>query len=149
MHRRRLVTIGLLLCLLAVLSYYGYRAYPEVRLIDCLRDPERFDGVSITVGNEAKVWQIVEDGFVVRQMGRLVRVQGDPGTARVGDFVRFQAQFHRDGHLTLQRLYVAKRRRAKVAISLLPALLVAVLVVRSYRFDRRRLCFVERRQCQT
>jgi hypothetical protein len=143
------VTVVLLLCLLATLTYYGYRAYPEVRLVDCLRDPERFDGVSITVGTEATVGQILEDGFVVRQMGRLVRVQGDPGDARVGDFVRLQAQFHKDGHLTLQRLYVAKKRRAKLAISLLPALLVAVLVVRSYRFDRKRLCFVERRQCQT
>ncbi len=146
---RRAVLPGLLLALLLALVYYGYRAYPEIRLADCLKDPARYDGTLITVGTEATVEQLLPDGFLVRQMGRVVRVIGDAGDAKPGDFVRFRARFHREGYLTLQHLYVAKARRAKVAVSILPVLLVAVLVVKTYRFDRHRLCFVERKQCRT
>ncbi|MGQ9560087.1 MAG: hypothetical protein ACUVWA_06210 [Candidatus Oleimicrobiaceae bacterium] len=135
--------------LLVALTYYGYRAFPEIRLADCLHDPARYDGALITVGTEATVERVLPDGFLVRQMGRVVRVIGDAGNARPGDFVRFRARFHREGHLTLEQLYVAKRRRAKVAVSILPALLVVALVIKTYRFDPHRLCFVERKPCRT
>jgi hypothetical protein len=144
----RIAVVGLLSVLLGGLTYYGYRAYPEITLADCLKDAERHDGAMITVGTEATVAQLLPDGFVVRQMGRLLRVVGNPAAARVGDFVRLRAQFHKEGYLTLERLYVAKKRRVKVAISLLPAILIVAMVAHTYRFDRRRLCFVEKKQCR-
>lgn len=139
---------GLLAVLLVALTYYGYRAFPEIRLVDCLRDPARYDGTLITVGTEATVERVLPDGFLVRQMGRVVRVIGDAGNPRPGDYVRFRARFHQEGHLSLAQLYVAKRRRAKVGVSILPVLLVVALVVKTYRFDPHRFCFVERKPCR-
>ncbi len=146
---KRLFTVCLLFGALVALTLYGYRAYPELRLSACLQDPLRYDGAQLIVGNEATVQSLLPDGFVIHQMGRSLRVLGNPGEAQVGDFVRMQVTFHKEGHLTLHRLYVAKKRRAKVAVSLLPALLVAGLCIRAYRFDRSRACLVERNKCLT
>ncbi|MDZ7337946.1 MAG: hypothetical protein ONB30_05350 [candidate division KSB1 bacterium] len=142
---RRVITIAAPLLVLGTLTYYGYRAYPELRLSTCLQDPLRYDGAHLVVGTEATVEALVPNGFVIRQLGRSVCVVGDPGDARVGDFVRMEVIFHKEGYLTLKRLYVAKKRRAKIAVSVLPVLVVGVWFCRAYRFDRRCGYLVERK----
>ncbi len=110
----------------------------------CLNDPLRYDGKEIGVGTEATVVEILADGFLLRQMGQTIRVEGNSQNASPGDFVRLSAVFHRQGYLELRHLYVAKGRRLKIVLSIIPALLVLFLVLKTYRFDWRRLLFTER-----
>ena len=110
----------------------------------CLNDPLRYEGQEIGVGTEATVVEILPDGFLLREMGQTIRVEGDPQNASPGDLVRLRAVFHRQGYLELRHLYVAKGRRLKIALSIVPALLVLFLVLRAYRFDWKRMLFTER-----
>ncbi len=110
----------------------------------CLRDPLRYDRQEIGVGTEAKVVEIFPGGFMLQEMGRTIRVEGNSLNALPGDFVRLRAVFHKEGYLELKHLYVAKGRRLKIVISILPALLVLFLILKSYKFNWRRMLFTER-----
>lgn len=141
--KRWILTFGLLF-VLGGLLWYGYRNNPSLSLEMCLRDPLRYDREEIGVGTEAKVVEILPDGFLLKEMGRTIRVKGDPQNASPGDFVRLRAVFHRQGYLELKHLYIAKGRRFKIYISIVAALLILFLVLRTYRFDWRRMFFTER-----
>lgn len=110
----------------------------------CLKDPLRYDGQEIGVGTEATVVEILPDGFLLHEMGQTIRVEGDPQNASQGDFVRMRAVFHKQGYLELKHLYVAKGRRLKILVSIVPALLILFFVLRTYRFDWKQLLFIER-----
>jgi len=110
----------------------------------CLDDPLKYDGMEIGVGTEAKVIQLLPDGFIVREAGRTFRVKGNPQDASLGDFVRMSAVFHKEGYLELKHLQVAKGRYIKIVVSIAPALLVLFLLFRTYRFDLCRMLFKEK-----
>ena len=52
-----------------------------------------------------------------------------------GEFVGMRAIFHREGYLEAVALHVAKRRREKIWISVLPVFLVGFLFIRNFRFN--------------
>ena len=135
----------LLLCLiLAGLLVYAYFVNPIVTLPMILDNPEEYDGKVVRLGTEATVYERLPDGFVLSQMGRKIRALGNPENADAGDFVQIKAVFHKEGHLDLMRIYVAKRRRLKVIVSIWPALLVLFLVIKTYAFDKKGFYFKER-----
>ncbi len=136
-------TVGLL-AVLAGLAVYGYLYNPVGKLSKCLADPERHDGRIIGVGTEAKVVELLPEGFVIQELGQRIAVAGDLPKASPGDYIRIRAIFHKEGYLELDQLYVAKGRRAKIFVSIVPALLVIFLLFRTYRFDWRQLLFRER-----
>jgi len=142
--RTRWILIFELLLSLVVLIWYGYRFNPRVTLQMCLEDPLRYDGMVIGVGAEAKVIQLLPDGFVVKEVGRTLRVKGNPQDASLGDFVRMRAVFHKEGYLELKRLQVAKGKYTKIVVSIAPALLVLFLLFRTYKFDWRWILFREK-----
>lgn len=140
---RWILTLVLVLILVG-LVYYGYRNNPSVGLQVCLDNPLGYDGREIGVGTEATVVRRLTDGFIVKELGRTIRVEGNPQEASPGDFVRMRGVFHKEGYLELKQLYVAKQRRLKILISIVPVLFVLVLFFRTYRFDWRRLLFTEK-----
>lgn len=140
---RWILILGLLLSLIA-LVWYGYRFHPRVTLQMCLDDPLEYDGMEIGVGTEAKVTDLLPDGFIVKEVGSTFPVKGNPQDASLGDFVRMRAVFHKEGYLELKRLQVAKGRYTKIVVSVAPALLVLFLLFRTYKFDWRRILFKEK-----
>lgn len=144
LSRNRLILNFVLLLVLVGLIYYGYRNNPAVTLQMCQNDPLRYDQKEIDVGTEAKVVEVLPDGFLLKEMGRTIRVKGDHQNVSQGDSVRMQAVFHKEGYLELKRLHVAKGRRLKIFISIVPALLVLFFLFRTYRFDWHLMLFIER-----
>lgn len=144
MSTQRLLRIAVLLLALVGLSVYGKMTFPYVTLRDCLRDPQRFDGTKVAVATETVVHGFIDGGFTIQQMGRIVPVIGDTTGIQVGEFIHLTAIFRQPGVLELQKAYVAKYRRLKIAVSLFSA--VAVLVLFFSRFALRRGQFVQRRR---
>ena len=140
---RSILIFGLLLSLVA-LVWYGYRFNPKVTLQMCLDDPLKYDGMEIGVGTEAKVTELLPDGFIMKEVGRTFRVKGNPQDASSGDFVRMRVVFHKEGYLELKRLQVAKGRYTKIVVSIVPTLLVLFFLFRTYKFDWRRILFREK-----
>lgn len=133
-----------LLAVLVGLAAYGYLLNPVGKLSKCLANPDLYDGQLIGVGTEAKVVELLPEGFIIQELGQRIRVVGDPPDASPGDYIRIRAVFHKEGYLELERSYVAKGRRAKIFVSIVPALLVIFLLFRTYRIDWRHLLFRER-----
>ena len=142
--RNRWILIFGLLLVLAILVWYGYHFRPKMTLKMCLDDPLRYDGKEIGVWAESKVVELLPDGFLVKEMSYTIRVVGDPQNASPGDYVRMRAVFHKEGYLELKRLYVAKEKRLKIVVSIVPVLLVLFLLFKTYRFDWSRMFFREK-----
>jgi len=140
----RFLRIFAYLCIIAALIVYGYLYHPGVTLSDCLASPEKYDGVVIEVGNEAKVERVFDDGFTIRQLGNSVRVFGALEDVQPGEFVLLLARFHKPCTLEAVKIRIAKNRRMKIWLSTIPAVLVAAYFIRRYRFDFRTFYFQER-----
>ena len=143
LHNRWVRISGLLL-ILAGLLYYGHRFNPEIKLSMCLKNPTRYDGREIPVGTEARVIKRLADGFILQEMNHTIHVKGANQEISPGEYVRIRAIFHKEGYLELKRIYVAKGRRLKIFLSIVPAVLVLSLLFKIYRFDWRRMLFTER-----
>jgi len=137
------ITIGLFAVLTALVTY-GYLHNPVGQLSKCLADPLRYDGQQIFVDIEAKVVELLPNGFIIKELGQMIRVSGNTQTASPGDFVRLRAIFHKERYLEIIELHVAKRRRAKIFISIVPVFLILWLLFRTFRIDWPYLLFREK-----
>ena len=143
-NKGRITVIVVLLILLVALMHYGFKHYPSVTLQMCLDNPTRYHGTEIGIGTEATISKLDTDGFFIQQMGNSVKVFGEADNVRLGDFVQMRAIFHKAGYLELRQLYIAKKRRQKIVVSIAPTVLVLVLFLKTYKFDLRRFLFCER-----
>ena len=113
--------------------------------IDFILNPEKYDGSTIIVGNEATVQEIHDDGFTIQQMGKNVRVFYSETDVRTSEFVVLKSTFHKPNTLQAHKVRIAKKRRAKIWLSVIPALLVCLYFIRRFRFNFRKFYFEERR----
>ena len=141
---RRVYRILIYSIVLAALICYGYRYHPGVTLSDCLTSPENYDGELIEVGNEAKIEDVYQGGFIIRQLGKSIPVVGTSPDVKAGEYVLLLARFHKPSSLEAVKIRIAKNRRLKIWLSAIPALLVLFYFLRRYRFDVRSLYFDER-----
>ncbi|MBN1542670.1 hypothetical protein JW992_11040 [candidate division KSB1 bacterium] len=124
--------IGLTIALFA-LTLYGRYASPFITLEECLAEPERCDGIVITVGGETVVHELMAEGFTIRRMGRITRVVGATDGVHPGEYVQLVGVFHQPGWLEAEKIYVAQYRRAKIWSSLLPVIGVLVFFIVHWR----------------
>jgi hypothetical protein len=132
---RRRFCIGSLTLVLLALIWFGKVHNPTVTLAMYLDDPAHYDGLLAEIGLEVTVMQTWPDSFRVKQMDETVTIVGSPDGAQPGDYVRLLGRFRAPGRLELERLYIARGRRAKIAWSIVPLLVLTGLWLRAYRFD--------------
>jgi hypothetical protein len=138
---RVVIYVGILVALII----YGKVANPDITLKMCLDNPERYDGVTIEVGGEATVGERLRDGFTIVYLGEIVRVKGTHPHLRKREYLSLIAVFHKEGPwLEAIDIHIARYRRMKIALSILPVIAVGLLFVKRYRFDFGCLEFRER-----
>ena len=141
---KRILFVILLLFVQAGLIWYGRVYNPAITLQQCLADPERYDSARIEVATEAVITAISDDGFMLRQMGKEIKVVGHSPDLRAGEFVSLTGIYHKEGWIESDKIHVAKKRRVKIAASLLPVLVVLVLFGKKFTFNLRRFEFTPR-----
>ena len=131
----------LLICLLVImmgLSYYGKFHHPWLDLKTCLENPTEYHGRLVTSFDESSIGSIHSDGFLLLQKnGPSYKVLADTAGLKTGEFVGLTAVFHQEGYLRAVSLHVAQKRRMKMWISVIPALLVGILLIRSFKINWR------------
>ncbi|NIA30166.1 MAG: hypothetical protein GWP06_09675 [Actinobacteria bacterium] len=145
----RIMQVLVLALVLLALSLYGKYFDPTITLQMCLQNPQKYDGALIEIGTETTVREILADGFTIEQMGKVVKVVGKTDNIFPNEFVSLQVVFHKGPWLELKKSHIAKYRRVKIAVSVIPVLFVFVLFFREYKFRFRKFKFVERRSCRT
>jgi len=140
----RISRITLYVLVLAGLLIYGKIGNPAVTLDMCFKDPARYDGKTLSLGAAITVKEILGDGFSIHQFGRVVNVKGNASGLTPGDYISIIAVFHKDGWLELVDYHVAKERRYKILISLLPMIMVLCFLCKSFTFDRNSYSLRER-----
>lgn len=136
----------LIFCLAGLCLYSGIagpqRSYTIPKL---LAAPVGAAGAELTLGPNAKVVQVLPQGFEVEQLGAqlFVRVSGNLEKAwkvwknqlRKADYVSLRAVFHPEGYLLLQEMHIHKGRRLKIWVSVFALLLLASIVINEHMKD--------------
>ncbi len=136
---KRVLVLSLLFILLVCLSFYGKYHHPWLNLQTCLNNPQGYDGHLITSYSEPQIGQLYDNGFQLNQKHLpSIRVLADTSGLIEGEYVGLTAIFHEDGYLTATSIHVAHRRRYKIWVSVIPVLLVGLVLIRNFRFDRKR-----------
>lgn len=131
--------------ILAGLIWYGKTYYPGITLSLCLTDPERYDGQFVEVGNGAIVQDISSNGFIIKQMGKQIKVQGNSENVIAGKYIYLYAIFHSPGWLEAKKIHVADKRQMKIWISILPIVVILFYFFKTFRFNLKNCKFTERR----
>jgi hypothetical protein len=118
------------------LSYYGKFHHPWLDLKTCRENPAQYHGQLVTSFDEPQIGPINSDGFqLIQKQSPPIRVLADTTGLVSGEFVGLTAIFHQEGYLKVISLHVARKRRSKIWLSVIPALFVGVLILRHYRFN--------------
>jgi hypothetical protein len=114
--------------------------HPWISLNECMSDPERYDGKRVWQFREPRVGKIESEGFwLLQRQGVTVFVKCDTSGLKDNSYLGMVAVFHKPGMLEAERIQLAPKRREKMAVSLIPAVAVCLLLIRSFRFDRKRM----------
>jgi hypothetical protein len=136
---RRPIYIFLLLSGLAFLSYFSIHIHPWISVADCLENPTKYDKVVVTSYYEPTIGKLHPDGFdLLQKRNPSIRVYSDTAGLSEGEYIGLKAVFHKEGYLKAIDLVVAKKRREKIWISILPTILIGMLLVKYFRFDPKR-----------
>lgn len=127
--------------LLALLGGWAQYSCPYPALAEILANPEKYAGTRVAVFIEARVTALTADGFILAQRGQLLRVHTAIKNAPLNEFVAVAGNFQPPNHLHADTVHLASGRRAKMAVSVIPVLLLVVLVPMALRFDRQTRTF--------
>lgn len=133
---KRLLRIVLYTTCLGAMVFYGNRNNPAVTLQMCFDNPDKYDGTQIEIGNEIIVYSVTQFGFVIKQMDNLVEVRGETNDVEPLEYIVMKAVFHKGPWLELKDYHVAKRRRAKVYISVFPVIFIIAYFFAKVKFTK-------------
>jgi hypothetical protein len=138
--RYRIFKISALFIILIGLCLYGQFAARDLLLTDCLVAPAACDGREVPLDVGAKLIKLEKDRILVSQprgpVEIMVPADQHPVVGQPGDYLAALVVFHRDGPLELVKIRVAPLRKAKIFLSVIPVVLVAVLLFRSLRWEK-------------
>jgi len=124
------------LCLLALgIAAEQTRPYPN--LAEVINSAEKFNGRQIAIIVECRVGEVTPDGFVLKQMNVEVLARTLEKNFRSGDDVVVEGIFQSPVTLEVTRMHIASKRRVKMAISVVPVIVVMVLVFKNVGFDKK------------
>lgn len=122
----------------AGLCVLGAYRHPWTSLEECLEDPVKYDGHQVDQFRESMIGPLYPDGFeLLQKKAPSIRVFCDTTGLIRGEFIGMKATFHKEGYLDHAVFQVAYKRREKIAVSVIPAILVVGLFVYHFRWNRK------------
>lgn len=133
---QRVIIISALSFLLIALLYYGAHFHPWIETSDCLEHPDEYDGKLVTLYSEPMIGDIYSDGFQLLQKHMPpIRVYSDTTGLRTGEFIGLRATFHREGYLKAVSFRVARNRRYKIWLSVVPVVFIGIALLHFFRIN--------------
>lgn len=125
------------LALLLLLCAWANYSCPYPDLGEILGNPQQFAGQRVAIFIEARFMEQTEDGFILAQRGHRLRVLANVKKVPLGEFVAVQGVFQPPDHLQAEAIHLAQGRRWKIAVSVIPVLLLVILLPMALRIDHR------------
>jgi hypothetical protein len=143
--RRRLTHATLCGIIIAVLGWWSWYSDPDVDLPVVIANAQAFAGREVVITDEPILESVEDDWFTVRCRNYRIRVAATISPDHVGEFVYVRGTFHpahpdapNDGLLSHAAYRVAAGRRAKIWLSVIPVIWIAVLLLRHVRINTTR-----------
>ncbi len=144
--RERLAHAAWTTALIAVLGWWSWYSDPNPGLPEIMASPASYEGQEIKIGDEPVLESTDADSFTVRSRGYRFRVTGNVSQEDVGRFIYVRGVFQlpesageEDGRVDPAEHYVARGRRAKIWLSVIPVIWVGVLLLRHFRINTSKL----------
>jgi len=116
---------------LLAIGYAAEKTRPYPTMAEILARPDRYHGKLVPLIGECRVEVMLPDGFVIRQMGARMRARTSAPDAHPGDDVVVEGTFRAPDSLEVTRLRIAAGRRWKMAISVVPVMVIGFLLRRN------------------
>ena len=140
--RERLAHAAWTTTAIAVLGWWSWYSDPDPSLPEIMASPASYEGQEIKIGDEPVLESADADSFMVRSRGYRFRVTGTVSQDDVGRFIYVRGVFQRresaaeeDGRVDPAEYYVARDRRTKIWLSVIPVIWVGVLLLRHFRIN--------------
>lgn len=128
--------INLGLVLLVSLCAWAHLSCPYPDLEEIFAHPQTYAGKRVAVFIEARVVELTAYGFVLNQRGSRLHVHTSEKNAPLNGFAAVAGIFQPPHHLQADTVHLAAGRRWKMAVSVIPVLLLVFLLPRALRYDR-------------
>lgn len=142
---RIIKAITLITLIFSLCIYSRMKEDSSLTFQQCLLNPNKYDKVRLNIGHtDTKIGKVRKDGFELVESKDRISVMGNAKNLKENEYIYLQAIFHKEGYLELERIRIRRFRRLKMAVSVLPVLLVTFLFFKRYRFNFKTLVFVEK-----
>ena len=101
-----------------------------------LKNPEEYAGKRVAIFIEARITAPMAGGFMLEQRGEQLQVHAAVKNAPLNEFVSVAGIFQPPNHLYADTVHLARDRRWKMAVSVIPVLALVFLLPLALRFDR-------------
>jgi len=145
-NKHRIKKLLIFILIIVLLSLYSHVKRPESSLTfnECLQNPEKYDRHVIYIRNEAKIGKVFDNKFEIIQGENKFMAFGSSPDLRENDYITAKATFFKKGYIKIEKSHVHKYRRIKIAISVIPVLLIIFLFLREYRFNLINFHFIQK-----
>jgi hypothetical protein len=145
--RFRAFKIAGIVLLLVFCAWYSNRQNRYLTFAECLLNPERFAGAEVIIYLEPKIIEVTDSYLLVSHPDGPMEIRVPEGFDGVvpegaklsdlkpGNSLEAVAVFRLPGYLELKAIRGAPLRRFKIALSIIPALVVAGFLFRTVRRD--------------
>jgi len=124
------------LCLFAF-GIAAERTRPYSNLAEMLSNPEKFYDQKVALIVECRVVAIIPEGFVLKQGNVVIIAQTSERHVQLDEYVVVEGIFRAPATLEVTRMHVASKRGLKMAISIVPVIVVILLVLKDVGYDRK------------
>ena len=144
-----------MLLILGLLAWYSDAAQQPLTLLECLENPERYEGVEVPIFLEARVMDLTPDRLRISQITGPLEITIPPrfngmvssysslDDVKPGQSLEAITVFRLPGYLELKNLRIAPLRPLKIIFSIFPAIIVLVILIISIRWEKGRLVVKE------
>ena len=133
---KRFILFSILLTALFGLCFWGRYFHPWIDTTQCDRNPATCDGLLVIHFSEPMIGEIYKDGFLLLQKNKQpIRVRSDTTGLIPGEFIGLSAIYHREGYLETVSLEIARNRRYKIWLSVIPLGIVIFALIRCFRIN--------------
>lgn len=120
--------------LLGLLMAHSRFCHPWLSLGKCMTNPEKYDQHIVTHFKEPRIGQIENNGFwLIEKHGSTIFVKMDTTGLIKNEYIGITAIYNKGSYLHPLRFTVAKRRRYKIFLSILPVILIFSILPRIFR----------------
>lgn len=146
-NKYRLIKISVSIILLTIMGIYSQKSAEKTSptLKECFKYPEKYDLRVLKIPLDAKIYIEKNMNLTLYSRGQkaplILKDNKKIEKKYSGQYISAEVVFHKEGYVVLNKYEIHDKRKLKMQVSLITALILMILFLMKYRFNLRNLNF--------